>query len=206
VKASWKVPAYTGALCNVNEWYGASIYVMIADSITYENPGTVVECYQGVVDYYAFTEFYPAGYVPITSMTIHPGDVISAEVKYLGSAKFTETIKDVTTKQSYSKTATVTGAKETYGVWSAQAFFASLGLVPMADFGTVYWGSDNTGVTGTNYATVSGHTGPIGSFATAASVESVCYPSGSPAKAVPSALSTDKTSFSVQWFNLGPEG
>jgi hypothetical protein len=196
-------------LCNVNEWYFAAITVYIADSITAENPGIAVECYEGVVSYWAMTEFWTGtsgGYVQITSITIHPGDVISAEVKYLGSAKFTETVTDVSTKQSYSKTATVTGAKETYGAWIVQPPNAGVGMLPMADFGTVYWGSDNTGVSGTNYATVSGHTGPIGSFATVASVESVCYPSGSPAKAVPSALSTDKSSFSVQWFNLGPEG
>jgi hypothetical protein len=167
-----------------------------------------VECYEGKVYYWAFTEFWPVtGWVPITSMTIHPGDVISAEVKYLGSEEFNETVKDVTTKQSYSTTATVTGATETVAAWIAGPPNGAVGMTPMSDFGTVYLGSDYTGVSGTNYATISGNTGPIGSFATAAaSVESVCYPSGSPAKAVPSALSTDKSSFSIRWLHPGPEG
>jgi hypothetical protein len=202
VKGSWTVPTYTGALCNVNEFYFVSITVYIADSKTAENPGIAVDCYEGVVYYWALTEFWTGtsgGYVQITSMTIHPGDIISAEVKYLGSGKFTESVTDVTTKQSYSKTATVSGATETTAAWIVQPPNGPVGLFPLADFGTVYWGSDNT-------ATVSGHTAPIGAFATVASVESVCYPSGLPLKAVPSALSSDKSSFSVQWYNLGPEG
>ena len=203
VKGWWQVPTYTGALCNANEFYFTVVDVYITDSKTAENPGTAVMCYEGVVSYWAFTEFWPTqgGYVQISSITVSPGDVISAEVKYLGSGKFTESIKDVTTGISYSKTATVKGATETTAGWIVQPPEGPVGMFPLADFGTVYWG-----VGGTNSATISRKTGPIGSFSTVASTESVCYPSGSPAKAVPSALSADESSFSVQWYNLGPEG
>jgi hypothetical protein len=139
-------------------------------------------------------------------MTIHPRDIISAEVQYLGSGEFTESILDVTTAQSFSKTATVSGAMETSAQWIAQAPFADLGLLPMADFGFVFWGFEYTHISGTDYATVSGYTGPIGSFATAIAIQSVCYPSGSPAKAVPSVLLSDKSSFSIRWVSPGPEG
>jgi hypothetical protein len=69
--------------------------------------------------------------------------------------------------------------------------------LPLADFGTVLFGDDSTGVSGTNYATDSTTSGAIGAFP---SIEEITMAtSGGTKEAVPSALSSDGTSFSVTW-------
>jgi hypothetical protein len=70
--------------------------------------------------------------------------------------------------------------------------------LPLANFGTVYFGGDYTGFTTTCYATVSGATGSIKSFGTAVQTITMVTNSGV-TKASPSSLSTDGTSFTVTW-------
>jgi hypothetical protein len=195
-EGSWTVPTAT---CKSGDQY-AAFWVGIdgysSDSV--EQTGTDSDCVGKNPSYYAWYEFYPNPSFKISSLSIKPGDHISAKVVYSGS-EFTITIEDVTTGKSYSKSSKVSGAARSSAEWIAEApcCTGSGGILPLADFGTVFLGDDNTGVSGTNYAADSGMTGPISAFST---VEEITMEtSGGTKEATPSALSSDGTSFSVKW-------
>jgi hypothetical protein len=137
------------------------------------------------------------------TITVSPGDEISAEVSYNGS-QFTVTITDETTKKSFSKTGTVRGAQRSSAEWIAEApcCTRSGGSLPLSDFGTVRFGVDNTGVSGTDDATETSTKGPISAFGSV--VEQIVMATSSGADmAVPTALSTDGTSFTIGWVSEG---
>lgn len=192
VKGSWVVPAVD---CSSTPNSYSSFWVGIDgySSGTVEQTGTSSDCRGSTPSYYAWYEFYPKfpGRVPIT---ISPGDVISAEVKYTGKSQFTVSITDVTTGKSFSKSGKVPQAERSSAEWIAEAPWSG-GILPLANFGTVNFGS--------NYATVSGVTGSIGSFGTSVQPITMVSYSGAP-KAQPLPLSSDGTSFSVQWVSAGP--
>jgi hypothetical protein len=124
---------------------------------------------------------------------------MSAEVTYNGS-EFTITIKNETTGRSFSKSAKVSGAQRSSAEWIAEAPCCTRrgGILPLADFGTVLLGDDNTGVTNTNDATDSSTSGPISAFGSDVDVITMVSARGA-TEAVPSALTSDGTSFSVAW-------
>lgn len=195
-KGSWIVPTAT---CHTGDQY-AAFWVGIDgySSSTVEQTGTDSDCVGSRPSYYAWYEFYPHPSFVISSLTIKPGDRISAQVVYSGS-EFTITITDETTGKSYSKSSTVRGAKRSSAEWIAEAPCCTSGggILPLADFGTVLFGEDSTGVTGTNEATMGSTTGVIGSFA---NIFAITMESSTGAlEAVPSALSSDGSSFSVTW-------
>jgi hypothetical protein len=202
VIGSWTVPTFTGPTCNANEEWVSSIWIGIDGftSSTVEQTGTSTGCNEGTAFYLAWYEFYPALSVTIPH-SIFPGDSMSAEVKY-ASSEFTLSISDTTTAHawSFSTTGKVSGAKRSSAEWIAESPAYLIGLVPLADFGTVYFTSDT--------AVTTFGSGTIGSFPSAdiATITSVCWPSGAPAKATPSALTNSGANFDVVWDNPGPEG
>jgi hypothetical protein len=180
VKASWVVPAVTCSSTN-----------------TVEQTGTDSDCQNGNPTYYAWYEFYPQPSFIITGLAIHVGDIISAEVSSSGKS-FTVTLNDLTSGGSYSSSANVASAKRSSAEWIAEAPSSGGSILPLSDFSTASFGLDNTGVGSTNYATISGTTGPIGSFGSSVQEITMVSSSGG-TEAQPSALSTDGTSFSVAW-------
>jgi hypothetical protein len=103
----------------------------------------------------------------------------------------------VTSGKSFSKSVKVNSAQMSSAEWIAEAPWSG-GVLPLANFGTAYFGSDNTGILSTNYATVSGSTGNISSFGP--SVQSITMATSSGTiKAQTSSVSVDGTSFSVHW-------
>lgn len=197
-KASWIVPKAT---CTSGDQY-ASFWVGLDgySSNSVEQTGTDSDCVGRTPSYYAWYEFYPHPSFEITSVPVKPGDVMSAQVVY-SAGRFTVTITDETTGRSFSKSAAVSGAARSSAEWIAEApcCTAGGGILPLADYGTVLFGEDSTGVTGTNYATDSAKSGPIGVFPVIEQIEMV---SSSGAKeSVCSALSSDGTSFSCTWFS-----
>ncbi|MGA2588777.1 MAG: G1 family glutamic endopeptidase [Bryobacteraceae bacterium] len=195
-KASWTVPTAT---CSSGDQY-AAFWVGLDgySSSTVEQTGTDSDCDGKNPSYYAWYEFYPHPSFEISSLTIKPGDHMSASVVYNGS-EFTITIEDVTTGKSYTKSSTVRGAKRSSAEWIAEAPCCTSGggILPLADFGTVLFGEDSTGVSGTNFAVDSTTSGPIGAFP---SIEEITMEtSGKVKEATPSGLSGDGTSFSVTW-------
>ena len=174
-------------------WLGLDGY----NNGTVEQTGTLAECVGGKASYIAWYEFYPQeAIVPIGSMTIKPGDRISTVVKFK-KKKFTLTITDETTGQHFSKTMADSGAKRSSAEWIAEAP-SNGSVLPLANFGTALFGSDSTGVTGTNNATDTAHSGAFNTFPSA-SVIAITMAKGGTTESVPSAPSSDGSSFSVQW-------
>jgi hypothetical protein len=191
---SWIVPAVT---CTSGTQYGA-FWVGIDGykSETVEQTGTDSDCSKGVPSYYAWYEFFPQPSFSISTIQIQPGDRMSAQVSF-SDRKFTVTITDETTGQSFSKTASVPSAERKSAEWVAEAPTSTTGIEPLSDFGTVLFGDDSTGVPGTCYATMAGETGPISSFANIFEITMVSLKGAT--ESVPSALSTDGSSFSATW-------
>ena len=155
------------------------------------------------VNYSTWYEFYPAAPV-YASWYPHSGDIIAVYVNYSStSGHFTATVVDQTQDQKLVSPATaVTGADRSSAEWIAEAPSSARNILPLADFGTVNFGSDYTGVPSTNYATIGNHFAPIGTLAGLGGVTvysiTMVNRNGS-LKAAPSGLSTDDTSFSVTW-------
>jgi hypothetical protein len=73
------------------------------------------------------------------------------------------------------------------------------GILPLSDFGTVDFGDDYTGVGSTNDAIDSSTSEPIGAFGS--NIQEAIMVNGTTGanEAVPSGLSSDGTSFAVNW-------
>jgi hypothetical protein len=199
VTGSWKVPTATCKSPGPKTGY-AAFWVGIdgysSDSV--EQTGTDSDCSSGSPVYYAWYEFYPEPSRNI-SMTIVPGDIISASVTYAGS-EFTVKITNESTGESFTKSAKVASAKRSSAEWIAEAPSSGAGILPLSDFGTVFFGKDSTGISGTCDATISSATHPIGGFTSSSVVAITMVSSSGSTEAQPSKLSSDETSFSVEWF------
>ncbi len=178
-------------------WTGMDGY---ADT-TVEQIGTLAVCTGTVASYYAWYEFVPNEDIQlISSVTVTAGDNISASVTFDGSGEYTLKITDVTTGKSYSKKGKVTGgAKRASAEWIAEAPTGTTGILPLSDFGTASYGDDYTDVIDTNWASDEKKTGPIGDFATQEKIIMITDSATPVDKAVPSALSTDGSSFKITW-------
>jgi len=198
---SWIQPSIT---CNSNSdtelaafWVGLDGY----NNGTVEQTGTIAGCVNGSKQYFAWYEFYPKEAVQeITSMTVSPGDKISTSVSYSG-AKFALTITDETTGKSYTKKGTQSGAKRASSEWIAEApCCVGSSVYPLPDFGTALFGQDSTGIANTNDATNKSHSGAFNTFPSGDVIAiTMVNASTNAAEAVPSAPSSDGSSFSVAW-------
>jgi hypothetical protein len=200
VKGSWIVPAVT---CSNKNTY-SSFWVGIDgdNSPTVEQIGTSSDCNKGKATYYAWYEFYPAYPVNIP-VSVSPGNVISGEVNYdSATGLFTVYIINQNTSGSYTTTGTVSNAQRNSAEWIAEAPWRGT-VLPLANFGTSYFGYVYTGNISTNYATIGESTGNISSFKTSPTVNinTITMASRSGVKAQPSAMSSDGTSFWVKWFS-----
>ena len=195
---SWTVPTVN---CSKTPNTYSSFWVGLDGwtSSTVEQTGTDSDCDGSSPSYYAWYEFYPNPSYEITSVSVSPGNHISASVTYSGT-EFTITLTNETTGKTYSKSSKVSGAKRSSAEWIAEApcCTRSGGILPLSDFGTVYFGDDYTGVSSTNDATDSSVSGAIGAFGSNV-YESIMVSTSGANEAVPSSLTSDGTSFSVVW-------
>lgn len=201
VNGSWTVPSVTGCTASSSSYSSFWVGIDGYNSRSVEQTGTDSDCSGATPHYYAWYEFFPKPSHVISTLTIHPGDVIYAQVSFAGG-KFTCTIQDVTTAKSFTTSAKVSAAR-TSAEWIAEAP-SSGGILPLADFGTVGFGFDNTSLKATCSATVSSTTGLLGSFASAVSINMVGVSNPALTKATTSAISTDLSSFTVTWKASGP--
>jgi hypothetical protein len=202
VEGSWKVPAVTSTASSnqySSFWVGIDGY----SSKTVEQIGTDSDVQNGVPTYYAWFEFYPKQSYLITTVTVHAGDIIFAEVKFTGSNKgqFTVSITDKSSGKSFSTSAKVPSAQRSSAEWIVEAPYSG-GILPLANFSTVYFGDGYTKVGLTCYATIGGHSGAISYFGSSVEQINMVTSSGS-LKDVTSGLSNDGTSFSVTWISAG---
>jgi hypothetical protein len=189
VNGSWTVPAVD---CSATPTAYASFWIGIDGyfSNTVEQIGTESDCSSGSGIYYAWYEMYPA-YAVDLNMKISPGDAVSAEVQYLGGGSFNLTVTDTKTGTSSSTTQKPTSAARSSAEWIAEAPSSGGMRLPLADFGTVTFQGAQ--------ATLNGHAGTISDSAWQHDRIDLVSPSGS-SKPIASALSTDGTSFSVEWY------
>ena len=194
VKGSWTQP---NVICPANKKQYASFWVGLDgfNSNSVEQIGTESDCAgKDRPSYYAWFEMYPAPLTHLT-MTIRPGDAISAEVSSVGSL-YTLTITNVTVGQTFTTKQTA-AAQNSSAEWIAEApSFCTpkrCSVLPLADFGTVnFSGSFTTG---------NGVTGAINNVAWNNDQVIMVTPTGT-IKAQPSALSSPEGSgFSVAWKN-----
>jgi hypothetical protein len=195
-RGSWVVPAVDCSGSTDNHyaafWTGIDGY----SSSTVEQTGTDSDCVKGEPSYYAWFEFYPNASFLIGDFPVSPGDIIEAEVSYdESSLLFTVHIHDVTTGQSFKISSAVPNAKRTSAEWIAEAPSTATKILPLSLFSSVFFGHYYTSVGQTNYATVNGATGAIGTFAKVAEIVMV-HQDGS-IKALPSPLSSNGSSFAV---------
>jgi hypothetical protein len=195
-EGSWVVPTTNCSGVTGDQyaafWVGLDGY----SSSTVEQTGTLSYCSGSTPGYYAWFEFYPNPMYEITGLTVAPGNRISASVVYNGR-EFTVTITNESTGRSYSTSSRVRGAARSSAEWIVEApcCTKSGGILPLADF--------STGISGTNYATDSTTSGPIGGSIgfPSADIEEInkVGSSTSPQTSTCSALSSDGTSFSCTW-------
>jgi hypothetical protein len=95
---------------------------------------------------------YPQAEVPITSLTIHPGDSISANVSF-NAGQFTLHLVDNVTGQSYTTVQTGAGAQRSSAEWIVEAPTVNGTIGPLANFGSATFSAAS--------ATLNGVTGPI---------------------------------------------
>jgi Peptidase A4 family len=199
---SWTVPSVN---CSTTPNTYSSFWVGIDGwtSSTVEQTGTDSDCDGSTPHYYAWYEFYPAGSVLISSVPVSPGNHISASVTWNSGSSFTVTLTNESTGKSYSKTGTVRRAARSSAEWIAEAPCCtnSGGILPLADFGTVDFGEDYTGISSTNDATDSTVSGAIGAFGSNVFESIMVNGSTGANESVPSALSSDGTSFTATWYS-----
>jgi hypothetical protein len=195
VKATWTVPAIVGTCPSTDQY--ASFWVGIDgySSSTVEQIGTDSDCTNGKPVYYAWFEFYPHPSFNIKSLAIQPGNTISAEVEADGGGKFTVTLTNETTQQTFSTSTKIKSADQSSAEWIAEAPSGG-GIASLADFGSISF-------TGPNTATIETVTRPIGSFPANEVYEITMVGSTGAPKALPSVL-TSSSAFSVTWASAGP--
>lgn len=189
VKGSWIVPAVDckttpGAFSSF--WIGIDGY----SSGTVEQIGTDSDCSSGKASYYAWYEMYPK-FPGNVKMAIKPGDIMTAEVKYVGNGKFSLTLTDVTTGKTFSTTQKSASAQRSSAEWIAEAPSLGGNIAPLAKFGTVSFTSAQ--------ATLNGHTGTISDTAWQNDAINMVTSSGT-IKAQTSSLSGG-SAFSVTWLS-----
>jgi hypothetical protein len=208
-QGSWTVPAVT---CASGEKSYSAFWVGIDgfSSTTVEQTGTDSDCAHGAPTYYAWFEFYPKASKDISTLTIHPGDEVAARVTF-ASGTFRIAIEDFTTGKAYSSTSKVSGAMRSSAEFIVEApetcVLLKCSLTKLSDFGTTGFGSDNTGITAAINCAVAmnGPLASLGSYGSAVQeITMVGQSNSSLVKSLPSALSADGTSFTVQWMNAGP--
>jgi autotransporter-associated beta strand protein len=161
VVGQWVVPTITPPSGGT---YSSSSYPYTAtwvgldgfSSSTVEQTGTAAYFTNNTVSYYAWYELYPKNLTPV-SLTIEPGNLMSASVTYAATNKYTLTIEDVTTGKSFSTTQTSSGDARSSAEWIAEAPTSSLsGVLPLANFGSVTFTAASS--------TLNGDTGSISAF------------------------------------------
>jgi len=196
VKGSWKVPAVnckSAPNAYSSFWIGIDGY----SSSTVEQIGTDSDCSSKKPRYYAWFEMYPA-YPVNLNMKISPGDVMIAEVQYIGNNQFTLTITDTTTSsafptgQTFTITQSLANAQRSSAEWIAEAPSIGASITNLANFGTVYFTSSK--------ATLNGHPGTISDSAWQKDGITMVATNGA-IKAKPSVLSTYESAFSVSWYH-----
>src|SRR4051812_4222271 len=141
VKASWVVPAIVGPCPSTSQYSSFWVGIDGYSSNTVEQIGTDSDCQNGQPAYYVWYEFYPHWSYTVNTLTIHPGDQISAEVRADAKGTFTVILIDQTTRGSFQTSAKMNNADRSSAEWIAEAPWSG-GVLPLTNFGTAQFGSN----------------------------------------------------------------
>lgn len=200
VKGSWIVPAILGACPGEDTSAGVWVGIDGFNSNNVEQTGTASACNNGHPTYFAWVEFFPKRFHRIGFMNIQPGDVIFAEVKYVGS--FVITLSDITNGRTFTKSVNGISAQRSSAEWIVEAPSTKNNTLPLANFGTNRFGIHETAITETCLLTMNNTQGPIGLFSPIQQISMISL--SGVLKAEITDLSSDGTSFSVRWTSAGP--
>ena len=186
VKGTWVVPTVTAGPTDAYSanWVGIDGY----QSTTVEQLGTECDSIGGVPFYSAWWEMYPGGSVRISSLSVHPGDVMAAEVLWISGNQFQLSMTNVTRSLTFTTTQTQQGgtALRSSAEWIVEAPSSSSGILPLANI---------TSSTFTSCTAVgNGVTGPINGSGWQYNAMTLADSSGN-ALQVPSVLTAAGTSF-----------
>jgi hypothetical protein len=180
VSATWTQPSVS---CSATDTWSSFWVGLDGDtSSTVEQTGTEADCSNGHPVYSSWYEMYPK-FPTNYRDAVAAGDHFSASVTTDGRGSFTLTLTDTTRSWSHTTTARLKSAKLASAEVIAEAPSSSGGVLPLANFGTVAFGSASAN----------------GSLLTSstAGIDPITMSSGSTVKAQPSSLGNG--SFSVTW-------
>jgi len=105
--AQWVVPSVsaTSGSTYSSAWVGIDGFT----NSSLIQTGTESDYYSGSAHYNAWWEILPAPETPINSITVHPGDVMTASITKGSGSSWTITIRDATNGQSFTTTQNYTG-------------------------------------------------------------------------------------------------
>jgi autotransporter-associated beta strand protein len=149
ISSTWVIPALKAPSSGTTysaDWVG---FDGVTDS-TVEQCGTLSDITShGRTTYYAWYEFYPANSVEITSLTVHPGDTINAEVIYeaaqstTGNYAYYFDVSDQTTGKSFTDTLfTSSNDARSSAEWIDEAPTVGNRQSTLANFGSVAFSND----------------------------------------------------------------
>ena len=188
VKGSWIVPRVTGGTGDAYSanWIGIDGY----SSPTVEQLGTEQDWISGRPTYSAWWEMYPDSPVTIDSLSISPGDLMSAEVRWISGSQFSLTLTDVTKSQTFQTVRTMAGgAQRRSAEWVVEAPADASGVLPLTDLGPSPFTLCDV--------TINGVEGSIGDPAWQNDAMTLVAARGGTTLASPSALAAGGTAFVV---------
>ncbi len=181
-----KKPAYS------SQWVGIGGYF----ESTLIQTGTESDSGQGTTNYYAWYELLPAAETPLpTGYPVNPGDRMNALIFLVSTNSWNITLNDLTKPWHYSIIVSYTSSQQS-AEWIEERPSIAGSITTLANFGTASFGYDYTTISNTNYATINSVTAPIGSL----TYQSIIMVNNNGRNlAVPSALTSDGTSFTVSY-------
>jgi hypothetical protein len=188
VSAMWTVP-YVDCTDSSNSsssfWVGIGGY----SERSIEQIGTDSDCSGGSPVYFSWYEMYPRNPASINTK-INPGDLIYAEVSYLGQGRFRLSLSDLTSSFSFSTVETNARAGRFSAEWVAEAPALARRILPLSPFGLFQFRNA--------LVTVNGETGTI-SGPGWQDIPVVMKSRSGQVKAAPSGLVMDGSGFFVEW-------
>lgn len=134
ITGSWTVPTVSSSKTSSysSTWIGIDGYSN-SDLI---QTGTEQDYYSGSAHYQAWWEILPAAETPITSMTVRPGDKMTADIQNLGGGKWSIEIQDVTENETFTTTQSYSGPG-TSAEWIQEAPTINGRVATLANYGEV---------------------------------------------------------------------
>jgi len=189
VSGQWKTPKVRCSREDTltSEWVGIDGY----NNATVEQDGTLSWCYLDQATYFTWYEMYPAGTIEVGN-SLRPGDKIAASVTRTGTSYNLALTDSTHPSNSFSVTKTCSTCQNTSVEWIAERPAFSIGIAPLANYGT--WSLSSAS------QTAGGKTGTISGYPTNYQIDMVDATSTYPLS-LASGLSKAGDAFLTHWTN-----